>query len=535
MSRIILLFTVMMFSCFCSLSTNAAGIKIKEARGWLESAFVTWTPMQGAEGYHVYIKGGENHSFTKIDTELVRDYGNYFRADAVGLKPADNYTIRVVPVVNGREMTNEAQEISDIDVHSYQRSGFCFMGQEMPGAYKADGTLKDSAIVIYVKASNAKTVTMSIITSNKGYETCSGLQNILAKLGKRLDNRPVAIRILGCILNTDLDKMGSASEGLQLKGPNNSHPMNLTIEGIGQDACFKGFGLLVRNASYVEIRNLGLLHFMDDGLSINTNNQYCWLHNLDVFYGLKGVDADQVKGDGSIDVKANSQHITISSVHFWDSGKCSLCGMKNETGPNYISYDHNWFDHADSRMPRVRTMSVHIWNNYYDGVSKYGAGATYGASLFVENNYFRGTKYPTLISEQGNGIGKFSGETGGMIKTFGNIYAERPKHFAHITYQENPKEFDSYEAAERNEKVPSTIKAKAGGSHFDNFDTNSAVMYSYKPLPAAKVPEEVTGWYGAGRMGKGDITFKFSNLEDNNHNVNEALQDMLSNYTGKRF
>ena len=96
-----------------------------------------------------------------------------------------------------------------------------------------------------------------------------------------------------------------------------------------------------------------------------------------------------------------------------------MCGMKNETGPNYITYHHNWFDHSDSRHARIRTMSVHLWNNFYDGCAKYGIGATMGASVFSERNYFRATKDPILISKQGTdrkGTGTFSGEAGGMVK-----------------------------------------------------------------------------------------------------------------------
>ena len=87
-----------------------------------------------------------------------------------------------------------------------------------------------------------------------------------------------------------------------------------------------------------------------------------------------------------MDLKNDSQYITISYNHFWDSGKMSLCGMKSETGENFITYHHNWFDHSDSRHPRIRTMSVHVYNNYYDGNSKYGVGVTMGASDFVESN-----------------------------------------------------------------------------------------------------------------------------------------------------
>ena len=80
--------------------------------------------------------------------------------------------------------------------------------------------------------------------------------------------------------------------------------------------------------------------------------------------------------------------VDIFNDHFYDSGKCSLCGM-GDSKEFHVSYHHNWFDHSDSRHPRVRTCSVHVYNNYYDGNSKYGIGATMGSSIFVENNYFR--------------------------------------------------------------------------------------------------------------------------------------------------
>ena len=79
-------------------------------------------------------------------------------------------------------------------------------------------------------------------------------------------------------------------------------------------------------------------------------------------------------------------------------------------------------------------MSVHIWNNYYDGVAKYGVGATTGASAFVEANYYRNCNKPMLISMQGSDIGSdgkgtFSSEDGGIIKSYKNIFAERSNNF----------------------------------------------------------------------------------------------------------
>ena len=262
------------------------------------------------------------------------------------------------------------------------------------------------------------------------------------------------------------------------------------------------------------------------------------MHHLDFFYGQKGSDADQVKGDGTTDIKGDSQYITVAYNHYFDSGKSSLCGMTGESGPNYIDYHHNWFDHSDSRHPRVRTMSVHVWNNYYDGCAKYGVGATSGSSVFVESNYFRATKDPMLISQQGTdakGGGTFSGETGGMIKSYGNVYADKglSSNFTPITQHESAASFDCYEVAARDEQVPGSVKALVGGTAYNNFDTNSSLMYTYKPAAATQVPAVVTGWTGAGRLGKGDFKWTFSASDDSSYTINAALSTAIDSYQSK--
>ena len=127
---------------------------------------------------------------------------------------------------------------------------------------------------------------------------------------------------------------------------------------------------------------------MDDCLSLDTGNSNVWVHNMDFFYGKPGSDSDQAKGDGTVDIKGKSMNITVSYNHFYDCGKTSLGGMKSETTDCWMTYHHNWFDHSDSRHPRIRTAFYHVYNNYFDGVSKYGVGVTTGGSSFVEANYF---------------------------------------------------------------------------------------------------------------------------------------------------
>ena len=527
-----------LFSCL-TLFVNAGVVQIIEARGWLESVYVKFSLTDDAKTYHTYIKGGQYAEFTKIDDQLVRNYGTYGRADVVGLQTG-TYVVKIVPVsAAGTELTDQATITSDLDVHSYSREGFAFINDcPAPGAYNGDGTLKQGAKVFYVTRNTAKTITTTVKTGSKdtNVTTCTGIQTIIDAYQKGYDTTPIAFRFIGLITKDDLDKISSSEEGLQVKGKRADSELNMTFEGIGDDATLHGFGFLVRNAKSVEFRNFAIMRCMDDGISLDTDNSNIWVHHTDQFYGKHG-SGDHAKGDGSIDVKSDSKYVTISYNRFWDTGKSNMFGMKSETGPNYISYDHNWFDHSDSRHPRVRTMSVHVWNNYFDNCGKYGVGATSGASVFVESNYFLKTKKPILASLQGTdaqGSGTFSGENGGMIKAYGNYFDKTIANFKYYT-QNAPASsgYDAYETATRNEQVPQTEVTRRGATPYNNFDTDASLMYTYTAVAAADVPALVTGVYGAGRMNHGDFTYTFPDNvgnDDTDSAYDSTLGSMLDNY-----
>ena len=527
-----------LFSCL-TLFVNAGVVQIIKARGWLESVYVKFSLTDDAKTYHTYIKGGQYAEFTKIDDQLVRNYGTYGRADVVGLQTG-TYVVKIVPVsAAGTELTDQATITSDLDVHSYSREGFAFINDcPAPGAYNGDGTLKQGAKVFYVTRNTAKTITTTVKTGSKdtNVTTCTGIQTIIDAYQKGYDTTPVAFRFIGLITKDDLDKISSSEEGLQVKGKRADSELNMTFEGIGDDATLHGFGFLVRNAKSVEFRNFAIMRCMDDGISLDTDNSNIWIHHTDQFYGKHG-SGDHAKGDGSIDVKSDSKYVTISYNRFWDTGKSNMFGMKSETGPNYISYDHNWFDHSDSRHPRVRTMSVHVWNNYFDNCGKYGVGATSGASVFVESNYFLKTKKPILASLQGTdaqGSGTFSGENGGMIKAYGNYFDKTIANFKYYT-QNAPASsgYDAYETATRDEQVPQTEVTRRGATPYNNFDTDASLMYTYTAVAAADVPALVTGVYGAGRMNHGDFTYTFPDNvgnDDTDSAYDSTLGSMLDNY-----
>ena len=516
----------------------ASNIAVYESSGWMESCYVEWIGGDSSyTGYNVYVKSASDSDWTKLDDQLIRKYPDRWRADAVGLA-AGTYNMKVVPVSAGTEVTADAITTSDLTVTNYDRSGAAFSTKSTykgAGAYNADGTLKAGAKVIYVTPENAKTVKASIM-QGKAEQEFTGLQAIVNALQKGKETAPVDIRIIGMINADDMDSFASKEEGLQIKGKNAYSNLNLTIEGIGEDAGIHGFGMLIRNAGNVELRNFAVMACLDDSVSLDTSNCNVWVHNMDLFYGKTGGDADQAKGDGTVDVKGKSTFVTVSYNHFFDSGKSSLCGMKGETTDCQITYHHNWFDHSDSRHPRIRTMSVHIYNNYFDGNAKYGVGVTMGASAFVEANYFRNVSKPMMSSGQGSdalGQGTFSGENGGIIKAYNNKMVNENRVFSYYT-QNSPAStgYDAYEVTSRTAQVPSSETTEKGGTTYNNFDTDANFGINVSDAQVddpADVPAKVTTY--AGRVNGGDFKWTFDNsTEDGNYSVITALKTAVVNY-----
>ena len=484
-----------------------ASVKINAAVGYAEGMYATWGAVSGADGYNVYVDG------TQIDSELIRQYSGYMRADAVGLK-AGNHTIKVVPIINGTPDTSKAAE-NTADVYAHDRSGFAFNNGKALGAYNADGTLKSGAVVVYVTKDNKDSVKADI-----GGTTATGFQNIIN--AAQDSSVPVCIRCIGNITDpATLDKGDLLIDKVKC---------GLTIQGIGSDTTFNGFGVRIKGSSDVEIANIGLMNCDSsegDAVGLQQDNDHVWVHNNDFFYGDPGSDADQVKGDGALDTK-KSQYVTHSYNHFWDCGKTHLNG-NGDTTLNYITYHHNWYDHSDSRHPLVRVSSaVHCYNNYYDGVAKYGMIARLGSSVFAESNYFKDTNSPILISQQGTDIADgdpIASDAGGMIKSYGNIYDNTEKP---ITHADSATDFDCYEASAASEAVPSSYKTKKGGTSYSNFDTSSS-MYSYSADSAADVPSIVMA--KAGRVDGGDFDWDFSDpSEDRNYDVISGLNSALDSY-----
>jgi len=542
--------TVSVFVCAGFFAVASAQVTLQNASGSLESAYAEWAS-DGSDSYNVYYSG-VGASNVKVDGSLIRKYGSKFRVDVIGLKAGD-YTLKVASVKGGKETASSTSK--SIQVKAHDRSGFAFSNNHVPGAYKADGTLKSDAVVLYVTESTKNTIKLDVVTSSKGATTeCVGLQNILTAFKKGYDKRPLAIRLIGNVTDpTDTDHGDIVIDMGKKEG------LSVTLEGIGNDATANGWGIRVKNAQDVEIRNIGIMNVDSDegdNISLQQDNKYVWVHNCDFFYGHAGSDKDQVKGDGALDCK-KSTYITFSYNHFWDNGKSNLLGLSEDTTEDlYITYHHNWYDHSDSRHPRVRFYSAHVYNNYYDGNAKYGAGSTLGSSVFMEANYFRNCKYPMMTSMQGSDVyaggekrdeknnATFSKEDGGSIKAFNNYmegsftfipygaskYMLKGKETA-IGGIDSKVDFDAYVVSSRDAQVPSSVKSYAGANVYNNFDTDKSIMYSYTADSPEQALANVRAY--AGRVQGGDFKWTFDNsVDDASGDVNQKLKDALMAYKG---
>lgn len=550
----LILTAVMMLTLIpAGISSAADTVTITKSNGWLESAYAEWAPFDGADSYNVYAIAKDG-SPVKLDDPLVREYPDYYRADALGLK-AGEYTLRVVPVKGGAEIADAAAETETLTVMAHDRSGFAFSKNSpvgtASGAYNDDGTLKENADVIYVTNGNKDTVTV-----NGDPSQGVGLPEILHYRQQKKITKPLAVRLIGRVE----DPAGLTRHTVQIQGwEQKTTPMvgqSLTIEGVGDDAAVYGWLMCLKRMVNVEIRNLAVMYAGEgaeaSSIEMDTDNFNIWVHNCDFLYNAPGKDADQAKGDGAVAFKSGSSYVTVSYNHMWDLGKNFVSGgpnensnMYSEKSHYYATYHHNWFDHGDARMPRCVVGDNHVYNNYYDGVAMYGIGAAMKTSVFSECNYYRNVPRPIIIASQGSDVydsatdtypakGTLSGQMGGMVKSWGDVFITPQKNWWPYGSEKDTGEFDVYIVKDRNETVPDTVQAKVGDDErgrgiYNNFDTNPDVMYEYTSESAEQAVETVKKY--AGRVEGGDFEWTFDNaVDDSHHGINQDLLDKITNY-----
>ncbi|MBN2804836.1 MAG: pectate lyase [Deltaproteobacteria bacterium] len=452
--------------------TVSGDLNFTSTGGWFESVYAAWEAVSGATGYTVSYKVTGETSYTEVDDELIRGT----RVDIPGLLGNTTYEVLIAA-----KNTN-ASSVLTVKTMGFDRSGFAFLPSSTNGSttggYQEDGTASDDAEILYITEGNKNSVQMDV-TKDSTTTTYTGIANIMKARESAKSTVPLIVRILGEVTPPTGDAYSSGLLNIKANS-------NVTFEGVGTDALLNGFGLNIRAAKNIEVRNLAFYMFPDDSVSIQTDNRNIWVHNNDFMIGADG-GGDKALGDGSCDIKADSSFITVSYNHFHGTGKSSLVGL-NETTEFFVTFHHNFYDGSHSRHPRVRTGTIHVYNNYFKDVTTYGVGAAEGCSIFVQNNYFENTVRPMMIASQGHDMKDYlpgtgdhdsilSGEDGGTIKAEGNY-------------------MDTFTTTWFDATVD-TGNATLGGAVYNNFDSNfSSTNYPYNVDSATAAKDKAVTYAG---------------------------------------
>lgn len=481
------------FSLIPTPLSATSRLTLTDSGAWFETAYAQWSKYNGASSYNVYYKLSSSNTYTKVDAELVRGT----RVDIPGLKGNTNYTIKIVPVVSNKEVTSAAASFT-VTPAAHDRSGYAFFNGKTTGGYNADGSVPSNANIIYVTEQTKDTVKLN------GY---TGIANILSEAARKNDTTPLIVRFIGSV---SVPKGATAYPDNMLKI---KAATNVTLEGIGPDANIAAWGLWFQKCSNIEIRNLDFYWYPEDAIGFEADSSRVWIHNNNIRIGHQDNprESDKAHGDGGTDFKY-TDYVTVSYNHYQGAKKTSLCGLK-ENKTYRLTFHHNYFDQTGSRTPRVRYFDIHMYNNYYNGISTYGIGASVNSNIFSENNYFENTNRPMVISMQGNGGTTFSSENGGTIKAYGNKIVNCTNYKPGVDY---------YEASSRDEIIK--FSANKGGSTYNNFDTNASKFYKNNYiLHTADEAKQLVLKY-AGRM-KGKVVDSIITPGDNNSDGNTGSND----------
>lgn len=218
---------------------------------------------------------------------------------------------------------------------------------------------------------------------------------------------PAVIRVSGSIAISGMQKVAA----------------NKTIIGVGSGAAITGGGLNISNVSNVIVRNINFRGWGDDAINVQYSTRV-WIDHNSFSNG----------NDGAVDVKRASDYVTVSWNKFIDHDKTMLLGHSDDNGGEdrgklRVTYHHNWFAGTNQRHPRVRFGNpVHVYNNYYAGVTSYGVASTMEAGVLVEGNYFENTEDPfhrgegsspagNLVARNNHFANSGSGDAGGSVKS----------------------------------------------------------------------------------------------------------------------
>lgn len=230
-----------------------------------------------------------------------------------------------------------------------------------------------------------------------------------------------------------------------------------TLLGEGE-AHIEGIMVSIQDARNIIIRDMTFSKVVQfDEMEINANSKNIWIDHCEFFTDL---DHDVDYYDGLLDIKNQSKYITVSWSKFHDHQKCILISSgDSQVGDTVIrvSFHHNYFYDAGSRLPSIRFGKAHIFNNYYKNIST-GVNTRMEACVRVEKNYFE---------DAGTGVGMLYSPTPGAVELIDNIFENTSYSDSPTCGLDVPYEYEDLlvEPSELPDLIPANAGPRTGSSH----------------------------------------------------------------------
>jgi pectate lyase len=199
---------------------------------------------------------------------------------------------------------------------------------------------------------------------------------------------PLVIELVGMVAFPGPDDSGSSEQQIRVSSEK-------TIVGSGAASGLTGGGLNLTGSDNVIIKNLVISKALGtDAISLNQST-HVWIDHCDLSSD-RGADADTY--DGLVDITRASDLVTVSWTRYHDHDDTGIIGHSDsnaaqDTGFLHVTYHHDLFTNVTAG-PRVRFGSVHLFNDYFEGIGYYGVASTMGALVMVDDSYFKNIPSP---------------------------------------------------------------------------------------------------------------------------------------------
>ncbi|WP_306369189.1 polysaccharide lyase family 1 protein [Nocardiopsis sp. CC223A] len=208
---------------------------------------------------------------------------------------------------------------------------------------------------------------------------------------------------------------------------------HVSVLGVGGTGEFDGIGFALSRAHDIVLRNLTVHHVSEgqgDAVGVGGASTNIWIDHNAFFSDIDGVDKDLY--DGLVDIKQNTEYVTVSWNEFSTHWKASLVGHEDrvESAPDGITFHHNRFTDINSRTPLIRGADVHMLNNVFEDVRSSAINARMGARVLVEGNHFEAVGSGGTDRETGHVSGPvgwwYGGGETGTWHLVDNEYVDTP-------------------------------------------------------------------------------------------------------------